>query len=743
MSRLTRGPQARRGRLVVLASGNGSNLAAVIQACADDCLQADVVAVISDQPEALALRRAEAAGIPARCIDWRKHRAQGGSRAGFDARIADVVGRFGPDLVILAGWMRVLGPDYVDVLGPRTLNLHPALPGAFPGVDAIARAHAAFAAGEIQQTGVMVHHLALEVDAGAPVAVEAVAMVPDEPLEALTQRIHAVEHRLLVAAIDQALPAAIAAVDAQPVALLSVSDKTGLLELAVGLHERGYALIASGGTARALREADLPVRDVSDLTGAPEMLGGRVKTLHPAIHGGILARRDPSSLAELAAHGFGPIDVVVCNLYPFVETIAALPGARHGHTADASAIEEIDIGGVTLLRAAAKNFEAVTVLSSPSQYERLLQALDDGFVPRALRRQLALAAFSATAAYDAAICNWLAEGSAFLDPDASGEVEAEATLPPMIHLALERGTPLRYGENPHQAAAIYAPRGAGPRWTQLGGKELSYNNLVDAEAAWSMPQSFSDPAVAIVKHCNPCGLATGADLPAAFAKALAADPTSAFGSVIAVNRRVDRSLVDALGALFVEALVAPGFDEDALAALRSRKKHARLLQPAAEADVSGRSVAAGLEMRAFGAGLLVQTRDPIADDPATWRVVSRRQPTDDEWRALRFAWIAAAHVKSNGIVLAVDGSAVGVGAGQMSRVDSVQVAIRRAGEAARGAVLGSDAFFPFADGVQAAAAAGVVAVVQPGGSVRDAEVIAAADELGLAMVFTGVRHFRH
>ena len=752
----------RRGRIVVLASGNGSNLAAVLRACADDCLHADVVAVVSDRPDAYALQRAGVAGIPARCVDWRAHRAAGGGRDGFDARVADVVGRFGPDLVVLAGWMRVLGPTYVEALGPRTINLHPALPGAFPGVDAIARAHAAFAAGAIRETGVMVHRLALEVDAGAPIMVETIPLHAGEDLAALEARVHAVEHRLLVAAIDRALPAAIAAVDRQPVALLSVSDKTGLVELASGLHERGYGLVASGGTARALREAELPVRDVSDVTGAPEMLGGRVKTLHPAIHGGILARRDAESVAELARHGIDAIDIVVCNLYPFVETIAGLGADPAGQAADATAIEEIDIGGVTLLRAAAKNFESVTVVPSPAFYPRLLAALDDGGPRRSLRRQLALAAFSATAAYDTAISNWLAEASSFAGDevgadeagvddagvdDAGVDGAASATtgasthaLPAMLHFALERGTPLRYGENPHQQAAIYLPRGAAPRWHQLGGKELSYNNLVDADAAWTMPQSFRDPAVAIVKHCNPCGLAIGADLPAAFVKALAADPTSAFGSVIAVNRPVDRALVEALGSLFVEALVAPAFDEDALALLRSRKKHARLLRPEADGSVSTRGQ---LELRAHGAGLLVQTRDPIADDPTRWRVVSQRAPTETEWRELQFAWIAAAHVKSNGIVLTRDGSAVGVGAGQMSRVDSVQVAVRRAGDAAHGAVLGSDAFFPFADGVQAAAAAGVVAVVQPGGSVRDAEVIAAADALGLAMVFTGVRHFRH
>jgi phosphoribosylaminoimidazolecarboxamide formyltransferase/IMP cyclohydrolase len=504
-----------------------------------------------------------------------------------------------------------------------------------------------------------------------------------------------------------------------PTALLSVHDKTGLEALGAALHELGWTLVASGGTAATLRAAALPVREVAELTGAAEMLGGRVKTLHPAIAGGILARREPGQLAELAAAGFGTIELVVCNLYPFAATVAARPDDEAG------AIEEIDIGGVTLLRAAAKNHRDVVVCCEPAGYPALIEALQAGGPTLAARRALALAAFRHTAAYDVAIAGWLA-----------GRVEAPDTLPGAVLLAAAAPEPLRYGENPHQRAALYRIAGAPPAWRQLGGKALSFNNLVDLEAAWAMPAGFSEPACAIVKHTNPCGLAIGATAREAFEKARAADPTSAFGAIIALNRPITLALCEAIGGLFVEALAAPAFAADALAWLAERKPAARLMQ-------ADRAPAPALELRLLRDGLLVQTPDPLRDDPAGWHQLSARAPTAAELTDLAFAWQAAGHVKSNAIVLARGGSAVGIGAGQMSRVDAVALAVRRAGERARGAVLASDAFFPFADGVEAAAVAGVTAVVQPGGSRRDAEVIAAADRLGLAMLTTGVRHFRH
>ena len=584
-------------------------------------------------------------------------------------------------------------------------------------------------------------------------------------------------------------------------AILSVHDKTGLIELGRGLAALGWELVASGGTARALRAVGLAAREVSDVTGAPEMLGGRVKTLHPAIHGGILARDTADDRADLAAQGVAPIDLVVCNLYPFADTIAR-PGAT-----TAEAVEQIDIGGVTLLRAAAKNFARVVVLCDPADYEPALAAIAAGGPDEATRRTLASKAFEYTWAYDAAIAEYLAGGQGSgLAPSPFGRgmgrgsdsasppgreiergsdapsppgrgmgrgfweaiegtssplpnplPEGEGTsgplpggegtgLPAVLRLELTRVQALRYGENPHQAAALYGVTGSGPLGGRLvGGKELSYNNLLDLDAAWGAASSFAAPAVIIVKHLSPCGVAVAQSIGAAFPAALASDPVSAFGGVVAANRPVDEAFVAALAAadLFVEAIIAPAFSDAAVAWLAAHKKNCRLV---ALGDDAGDSA---VELRAVRGGLLLQTRDTGDPPGVTWRSVSRRPPTAAEADALGFAWTAAQHVKSNAIVLAhlpdATGATatVGIGGGLPSRVDAVRLAVAKAGERARGAVLASDAFFPFADGLAAAAAAGVTAVVEPGGSVRDDEVIAAADRLGVALVFTGVRHFRH
>jgi len=524
-------------------------------------------------------------------------------------------------------------------------------------------------------------------------------------------------------------------------AILSVYDKTGLVEFARGLAELGFELVASGGTARALSAAGLPVTAVEQVTGHPEILGGRVKTLHPAIHGGILARRTPEHLAELASHGIAPVDLVVCNLYPFAATVAK-PGVT-----EAEAVEEIDIGGVTLLRAAAKNFESVTVVCDPADYDAVLREVKAGAEAKAaplnlslnLKLNLALKAFRHTAAYDAAIATWLA-----------GRAETADPLPATLNLAAERVQTLRYGENPHQQAALYRWVGTPPAFQQLQGKELSYNNLVDLEAAWAMPQEFSAPAVAIIKHTNPSGLAAAGTLVEAYRLAFACDPVSAYGSIIAANGVVDLPFVQEFGKLFVEALAAPGYTDDALAWLADHKKNCRVML-ARRGDLSrsdpqttGEAVTTNrLVLRSVAGGLLAQTPDDRGVDEATWQVVTRRPPTEVERRSLAFAWLAVKHVKSNAIVFVQGTATVGVGAGQMNRVDAVYLAARRAGERARGAVLGSDAFIPFEDSVEAAAAAGVTAIIQPGGSLRDAEAIAAADRAGLAMVFTGERHFRH
>jgi len=509
-----------------------------------------------------------------------------------------------------------------------------------------------------------------------------------------------------------------------PVALLSVSDKTGLVDFARGLVERGYALVSTGGTAKALRAAQLPVRDISEITNFPEMLDGRVKTLHPVVHGGLLARRDlPEHMAAIAEHGIAPIDLVCVNLYPFRET-AAKPGL-----APEDVIEQIDIGGPSMLRSAAKNFASVTVVVDPADYTRVLEAIANGGDALELRRDLAEKVYAHTASYDAAISGWFAS-------------QRGERFPERLALGYERVQTLRYGENPGQAAAFYSEeRGRGlAALKQHGGKELSFNNLLDLEGAMLAIDPFGEEvACAIIKHTTPCGLATGKTALEAYQKALACDPVSAFGSVIAFSVPVDEAAAQAIASLFVECLIAPAFSAEALQILGA-KKNLRVLEGAA------RSTGTALDVKGVRGGILVQERAPSVLDDHNWRLVTKRAPTSAESKDLLFAWRAVASVKSNAIVLARDGATIGIGAGQMSRVDAAFLAVHKARAAnhdPNGAALGSDAFFPFRDGVDQAAQAGVRAIVQPGGSVRDDEVIAAADEHGIAMVFTGQRTFRH
>jgi len=510
-----------------------------------------------------------------------------------------------------------------------------------------------------------------------------------------------------------------------PRALLSVSDKTGLLDFARALAELGFELIATGGTQRALAEGGLAVTSVAAVTGAPEILGGRVKTLHPAIHGALLALPTAAHDAELERHGIPRIDLVAVNLYPFRETVA-----RPGVT-DAEAMEQLDIGGPTMIRAAAKNHQRVVVVVDPSAYHEVVADLRAGPVPPERRRALARAAFAHTAAYDAAIV-------AYLDGD--------EPLPPTRHLTLERAELLRYGENPHQLGARYREAGRSGWWdgvVQHGGLALSYLNLFDADAAWRLAHAFPGrPTAVVVKHANPCGVAAvDADasdaLATAYERAFDADPKSAFGGVVALNGVVDLALAESLVANpKADVLIAAGYDDAARELLVRRRKAMRVL----EASPPGPE-AAGL--RRIDGGFLVQTPDRVERDRSAWRVVTRRAPTEAEWLDLEMAWVVAAAVASNAIVLVEGGRAVGVGAGQQSRVDAAELASAKAAGRARGGACASDAFFPFRDGLDVAAAAGVAAVIQPGGSVRDDEVIAAADEHGLAMVFTGRRHFRH
>jgi phosphoribosylaminoimidazolecarboxamide formyltransferase/IMP cyclohydrolase len=511
-------------------------------------------------------------------------------------------------------------------------------------------------------------------------------------------------------------------------ALLSVSDKRGLEQFAANLVAAGGELVASGGTARKLEAAGIPVLQVEDVTGFPEILGGRVKTLHPAIHGGILARRTPQHQEELAQHHIRAIDLVVVNLYPFQQTVA------QPNVSVATAIEEIDIGGVALLRAAAKNHESVTVVCDPEDYTTVADAFATGGTGAHLRRKLALKAFRHTAEYDTAIAAYLAEQMSEATPASD---ESALILPADLHLDLTIVQRNRYGENPHQAGGLYAYAGEQPAFEVLHGKEMSYNNWLDLDGAWTAAQDFAAPTVAIIKHGNPCGLASAETLAEAYQKAFASDPVSAFGGILAVNRPLDLATAQQTGDLFLEVVAAPAYEPEALALLQ-RKKNVRIL---AHSGASTRP----LSLRSIVGGVLVQELDRSEADMQIggWRVVSQRQPTPEQLLDLAFAWRVARHVKSNAIVYVRDQATVGVGAGQMSRVDSVMVAGHKAGERSRGAVMASDAFFPFADGIEAAAKHGITAVVQPGGSVRDDEVIAAVDRLGLVMCFTGARHFRH
>lgn len=514
-------------------------------------------------------------------------------------------------------------------------------------------------------------------------------------------------------------------------ALISVSDKTDIVEFARGLAGFGVALLSTGGTARMLRDAGLKVTEVADYTGFPEMLDGRVKTLHPKIHGGLLGRRDVPAHAEaMKKAGIPGIDLVVVNLYPFARTIAKSDCPL------ADAIENIDIGGPAMVRSAAKNYEHVAVVTDPADYAALLKEMQSagGALGTETRFQLACKAFSHTAAYDSAISNYLTS----LQSD--GRV---ATFPARLNLQFDRVQTLRYGENPHQQAAFYrdlAPTpGSLAAYRQLQGKELSYNNIADADAAWECARTFDAPACVIVKHANPCGVATAADIATAYDKALATDPTSAFGGIIAVNRALDATTAQAISKLFVEVIIAPQVLPDALAVFEA-KANIRVLEVPPAAGTNR------FDLKRVGGGVLAQTPDSMNVTAAQLKTVSKTKPTDAQLADLLFAWRVAKFVKSNAIVFCGNGRTLGVGAGQMSRVDSARIAsikAENAGLKLAGSVVASDAFFPFRDGVDVVAAAGAAAIIQPGGSMRDEEVIAAADEHGIAMVFTGFRHFRH
>jgi phosphoribosylaminoimidazolecarboxamide formyltransferase/IMP cyclohydrolase len=717
----------------VLVSGSGTILEAILDA------GLPVSVVVADRP-CRALGVAADAGVPGSLVD---RAAFGGFGPGFDRpayteAVVEALAEHHVDVVVMAGYGTVLDQPIHTAYPGRILNTHPALLPAFPGWHAV---RDALAEG-VAETGTTVHIATLAMDAGPVLAQEAVPVFPDDTEATLHERIKAVERVLYPATIRSfidklAVPAGDERGSPMEVkamkALLSVYDKTGLVELARGLADLGWELVSSGGTSSVLADAGLPHREVADLTGAPEMLGGRVKTLHPAIHGGILAdRSQPGHLSDLEDQDIDLIDLVVCNLYPF--------------RSDPS-IELIDVGGPTMVRAAAKNHAHVGVVVDPSEYGGVLSELKEhGTLSDATRFRLARDAFAHTAAYDAAIVGWFDQRGAPAT-GATPEAESEAAiLPPTIHLTLERAGSLRYGENPHQHGARYRIDGEHSWWddvVQYGGKELSYLNLFDADAAWRLVHELVTPggtevAAAIIKHANPCGASLADTLAIAYQRALDGDPLSAFGGIVALGGPVTVEVAEAIGAgPQADVIIAPSYDEAALALLSSKRKATRLLSaPSPEPIVR--------QYRGMGSTVLVQDADRFLVDPSQWEVATTTRPTDAQWRDLALAWKVCARTTSNAIAIVRGGQAVGVGAGQSSRVVAAEIAASKAGDRALGAAAASDAFFPFPDGLEVLAAAGVAVVVQPGGSIRDGEVTAAADAAGVALVMAGgERHFRH
>jgi phosphoribosylaminoimidazolecarboxamide formyltransferase/IMP cyclohydrolase len=760
------------GRIAVGVSGRGSNLQALVAAADRGEVGGAVVLVFADRP-CPALDWAAEQGIETALIPAPAPGADDLARAAHDTALAATLAADDVDVVVLAGYLRVVGPETLAAFPARILNVHPALLPAFPGAHAVRDALAHGAA----LSGATVHLVDATLDGGPIVAQEAVPILSGDDEASLQARIQAVEHRLLPRAVALLLagalgiapdgrrvtldPArAVAAVPKSRRALLSVSDKTGLVDLARGLVALGFELVSTGGTAAALRDAGLAVTDVAAVTGFPEMLDGRVKTLHPRVHAGILAdRRLPDHGQQLAVAAIAPFELVVVNLYPF-----AAAADRAGITLD-ELVEEIDVGGPAMVRAAAKNHANVAIVTSPARYDAILAALAaEGGVPLGLRSALAIEAFRHTAAYDARIALELPRRMAAAGvplPDEPGLPGASDPYPPTLTIGLDKVETLRYGENPHQPAARYRRPGfaaAGPfagGEPPLQGKALSYNNVLDAAAVAALAGTLRGPGCVIVKHTNPCGAAERPTLLAAWQDALAGDPVSAFGGVVGLTGTVDRPLAEALSEIFLEVVVAPGFDPDARAILAA-KPNLRLVVDPALGGPAGPATAAGgpagpdplAAVRTAGGAVLVSAPDTEPDDPASWTVATTRGPTPRELEDLDLAWRLVRGVTSNAIVLVKDGRLVGLGSGQTSRVDAARQAVERARTISGtgstiGAACASDAFFPFADAVETCLAAGVTAFAQPGGSVRDQEIVDAAEAVGATMLLTGVRHFRH
>lgn len=728
-------------RVVVLVSGTGTLLQALLDAATSHCpatshaatshYPARVVAVGADRTGTGGLRRAGECGLPTFVVELAQHP----DRASWDVALTEAVAAHQPDLVVTAGFMRILGPAFLHRFAGRIVNSHPALLPAFPGPHPVADA----LAHGVRVTGATVHLVDAGVDTGPILAQRAVEVRPDDTEQQLHERIKIVERRLLVEVVadlarrgytvtGRKVSTVVTAEDRRPVrrALLSVSAKSGLLELASGLHAAGVEIVSTGSTAATIADAGVPVTRIEELTGFSECLDGRVKTLHPRVHAGLLAdTRKPAHVAALAALDIAPFDLLVVNLYPFVATVASGAGPDE-------CVEQIDVGGAAMVRAAAKNCASVAVVVDPAAYADVLHAVRAGGFTLAQRQALAVAAFRHTADYDIAVASWMGSWT----PEQDG-------FAPWVSASWRRAAVLRYGENPHQQAALYTAgdaRGlAGAE--QLHGKEMSYNNYVDADAAWRAAHDHAAACVAIIKHANPCGIAVSraGDVADAYRRAHACDPVSAFGAVIAVSREVTVELAEQISEVFTEVLVAPSYAEGAVDVL-ARKKNLRLLV-ASPPERGG-----GVEFRAVSGGLLLQTRDALdapGDDPASWTLATGAPVDGPTLADLVFAWRACRAVRSNAILLATAEATVGIGMGQVNRVDAARLAVSRAGQRAVGSVAASDAFFPFPDGLAVLLDAGVRAVVHPGGSVRDPEVIAAAEAAGVPLYLTGTRHFAH
>ena len=749
-------PAASMPRLAVGVSGAGSNLRALVAAGRRGELGVEVAFVFADRPCA-ALDWAVEEGIEAALIP-----------GGDDQTVAEALTAARIDLVALAGYMRLVGPKSIAAVDGIIVNTHPSLLPAFPGAHAVEEA----LAHGVAITGCTVHFVDATLDGGPIIAQEAVPILPGDDATSLQDRIRTVEHRLLPWCVALLAAGALAAdgrrvainptraAEAMPRprrALLSVSDKAGLVGFAGRLVTLGFELVSTGGTARALRDAGLPVTDVEAVTGFPEMLGGRVKTLHPRIHAGILAdQRLVAHREALVMAAIAPFELVVVNLYPF-----AAAAERDGIELD-DLVEEIDIGGPSMIRAAAKNHASVAIVTAPGRYAEVIDALETGEdrapIAAGLRAALAVEAFRHTAAYDARIADELPGrmSQAAVDlPDWPGFPGSSDPYPPTLTVGLEKVETLRYGENPHQPAARYrrpGPNGeTGPfadGTPPLQGKPLSHNNVLDAAAACSVARQLRGSACVIVKHTNPCGAAERATLLGAWEAALAGDPVSAFGGVVALRGPVDRALAERLVSIFLEVVIAPGFDVEALEILAT-KPNLRLLQDPGLAPGTEPPAASPLaSIRSAGGAVLVTVPDVTPDDPTTWTVATKRGPTNREAADLDLAWRLARGISSNAIALVKDGALIGMGSGQVSRVDAARQAVDKARRFAGrnaliGAACGSDAFFPFPDAVEVCLEAGVTAFVQPGGSIHDARAVDAADARGATMLMTTTRHFRH